>query len=203
MKNGILFIVTILMFSCSNEPRQIGIQPFGEIDQKVIDSISKILKITYKTKVVVLNKRALPKEAFVNLKTPRYRADSLLIHLSKNKPDSIDFVLGITSKDISTTKRDNNGNIKKPKSKYLDWGIFGLGYKPGSSCIISTYRLQSVTTNIYLSRIQKIAIHELGHNMGLNHCETEGCVMQDAVESVKTIDLEGYELCKKCRQRIK
>ena len=120
----------------------------------------------------------------------------------QNKPDSIDFVLGITSKDISMTKRDAKGEIKNPKSKYLDWWVFGLGFKPGQNCIISTYRLRNVKTDLYLSRVQKIAIHEIGHNMGLDHCETEECVMQDAVESIKTVDLEGYELCGKCRQKI-
>lgn len=198
----ILFIITILVFSCSNKPKQIGIQPYGNIDKKIVDSISLILKRTYKAKVVVLTRKALPKSAFVSIKSPRYRADSLLIHLLKNKPDTIDYVLGITSKDISTTMRDSQGNIKIPKSKYLDWGVFGLGYKPGGSCMISTFRLYSVKEQLYLSRIQKIAVHEIGHNMGLDHCETKQCVMQDAVESIKTVDLEGSKLCKRCHHKI-
>lgn len=41
----------------------------------------------------------------------------------------------------------------------------------------------------YIERIKKICIHELGHNLGLKHCEFhEKCVMRDAAETIKTID---------------
>ncbi len=149
-----------------------------------------------------MNGKKLPEKAFVNIKSPRYRADSLLIELSKNRPDSIGFILGITSKDISTTKRGLDGNIKKPKSKYTDWGVFGLGYKSGTSCIISTFRLKNVKTDLFISRVQKISVHEIGHNLGLDHCETEKCVMQDAVETISTVDSEGFKLCEKCYRKI-
>ena len=202
MNKLIIFITILFCFSCSSEPKQIGIQPYGEIDQKVLSSISEILKETYKTDVIVLSNKALPKSAFVNIKSPRYRADSLLKDLLKVRPDSIDFILGITSKDISTTKRDSDGKVKKPESRYADWGIFGLGYKPGKSCVISTFRLKKTESKIYESRLQKISVHEIGHNYGLDHCETDKCVMQDAVETIKTVDLAGFELCEKCFRRI-
>ena len=202
MNRFIIIIVTFLLLSCSSKPNYIGIQPYGKVDGKIIDSITGILKRTYNLKIVTLEGRKLPKNAFVNIKSPRYRADSLLIDLVQNRPDSIDYLLGITSKDISTTKRDSNGNIKQPESKYLDWGIFGLGYKPGVSCVISTYRLNNGKSDLLISRVQKIAVHEIGHNMGLDHCETEKCVMQDAVETITTVDAEGFELCEKCYKKL-
>ncbi|WP_109098298.1 matrixin family metalloprotease [Aquimarina sp. AU58] len=202
MKKFLLLIITLLFLNCSSESAIIGIQPYGKINQPVLDSITSILKRTYHTEIVVLNGKKLPEKAFVNIKSPRYRADSLLIELSKSRPDSIGFILGITSKDISTTKRGSDGNIKKPKSKYTDWGVFGLGYKPGTSCIISTFRLRNVKTDLFISRVQKISVHEIGHNLGLDHCETEKCVMQDAVETISTVDSEGFKLCEKCYRKI-
>jgi len=202
MRKILLVIIIALFISCSNQSKTIGIQPYGKINQNLIDSVKVILKRSYNSEVVVLNNKELPKYAFVNIKSPRYQADSLLIDLSENRPDSISFILGITSKDISTTKRGSDGNIKTPKSKYIDWGIFGLGYKPGESCIISTYRLKNIKADLFISRVQKISVHEIGHNMGLDHCDIEKCVMQDAVETIKTVDLEGYELCKKCINKI-
>ena len=202
MNRFIIIIVTLLLLSCSSKPNYIGIQPYGKIDGKIIDSITGILKRTYNLKIVTLKDRKLPKNAFVNIKSPRYRADSLLIDLVQNRPDSIDYILGITSKDISTTKRDSKGNIRQPELKYLDWGIFGLGYKPGVSCVISTHRLKNGKSDLLISRVQKIAVHEIGHNMGLDHCETEKCVMQDAVETITTVDSEGFELCEKCYKKL-
>ena len=202
MNRFIIIIITLVLVSCSSKPNYIGIQPYGKIDQKIIDSVSVILKRAYNLEVLILQDKILPKNAFVNSKSPRYRADSLLIHLVNNRPDSIDYVIGITSKDISTTKKDSNGNTKEPKFKYLDWGIFGLGYLPGVSCVISTFRLKHTNSEVFMSRVQKIAVHEIGHNMGLDHCKTEKCVMQDAVETIATVDNEGFELCQKCNKKI-
>ncbi|NRD24436.1 matrixin family metalloprotease [Winogradskyella litoriviva] len=203
MNKPILFFIFLLFcFSCSTKPKLIGIQPFGNIDQNSISVITKNLTKTYNCNVVVLNNKEIPNTAFVNIKSPRYRADSLLIHLIKIKPDSIDYILGVTSKDISITKRDSNGDIKKPENKYSDWGIFGLGYRPGQSCIISTFRLKNTKSETYKNRLRKISVHEIGHNLGLNHCPSENCVMQDAVETIKTVDKAGFGLCKKCLQKI-
>lgn len=202
MKKLILFIVIIFCFACASKPKQIGILPYGNIDESVINLVSDILKTTYKTEVIILNKKELPKSAFVTIKSSRYRADSLLKDLLKIRPDSIDYVIGITAKDISTTKRNANGAIKKPESKYTDWGIFGLGYRPGKSCVISTFRLQNTDSETFYSRVQKISIHEIGHNLGLKHCDTDKCVMQDAVETINTVDSVGFELCALCFKQI-
>ncbi|WP_407556346.1 matrixin family metalloprotease [Winogradskyella sp. 4-2091] len=202
MKKQILFLILLYCCSCSNKPKLIGIQPYDEIDSTTINSISESLKQAYDAKIIILTNKTLPKTAFINIKSPRYRADSLLIDLSKNRPDSINYIIGITTKDISTSKRDNDGNIKKPESKYSDWGIFGLGYKPGNSCVISTYRLKNKNLKIFDSRVRKISIHEIGHNLGLDHCSAKKCVMQDAVETIKTVDLAGLDLCTDCYNEI-
>jgi archaemetzincin len=163
-----------------------------------LDSYEKI----YKIKTVKLDKIPIPQETFINTITPRYRADKLIKYLKENKADTLAYIIGVTNHDISFTKRDNLGNIKKPENKYKDWGIFGLGYKPGSSCIISTYRVGSKNERFFIERIKKISIHELGHNLGLDHCRTTNCVMQDAVETIKTIDKVRVELCNECKKKI-
>ncbi|MFD2914725.1 matrixin family metalloprotease [Psychroserpens luteus] len=202
MKKLLATISILALFSCSTKTKIIGIQPYGDIDSKVLDAMTEILKTSYQTQVYVLDRKELPQEAFINIKSPRYRADSLLIDLKKQCPDSIDYIIGITSKDISTTKRNTNGDIKTPESKYSDWGIFGLGYKPGKSCVVSTFRIKNVEASLFKSRLQKISVHEIGHNMGLDHCKTEKCVMQDAVESINTVDVANFELCPNCHHKI-
>ena len=60
----------------------------------------------------------------------------------------------------------------------------------------------SITTFIGKTiRMQKIAIHEIGHNLGLQHCADTTCVMQDAVESIKTIDRSTQTYCPACKQK--
>lgn len=151
----------------------------------------------------VLNSISIPESAFINVKSPRYRADSLIRILKRTKPSEYDHVLGLISKDISTTKRDENGNVLKPAYKYEDWGIFGLGFRPGPSCIVSTFRLDTPNKELLVERIKKVCNHELGHNMGLPHCtSSDKCVMKDGAESIKTVDHVNLVLCDDCKSKI-
>lgn len=166
------------------------------------DSVKSALEEVYEVEVVMLPEIEIPENTFVNVKSPRYRADKLIEYLKENRPGGIDYTIGLISKDISTTKRTADGEIKKPKSKYEDWGIFGLGYRPGPSCIVSTFRLNNKNQKLFYSRIKKIAVHEIGHNLGLPHCPDKECVMQDAAESISTIDNVSMILCDECKRKI-
>lgn len=200
------FIVMALLslLSCSPDSAiKVGIQPFGNFDRSLTDTVLNALTKTYSAKVYVLDRKPLPEDAFINVKSPRYRADKLIGIVKAQKPDSLDYIISLTDKDISTTKRDGLGRIKKPESKYSDWGVFGLGYRPGPSCIVSTYRLKNTDQRKFIERLKKVAIHELGHNLGLDHCESELCVMRDAVETIQTIDRVDSKLCERCQKKIK
>lgn len=205
MKQLLIFFTLLTLFSCnSTETKKVGIQPFNKAPQYLIDSIESAIKQTYHFEVYQLNEQEIPQHAFTQVKSPRYRADTLIRFLKHNKPDTIDYILGITNKDISTTKKDKNGNIKKPHYKYKDWGVFGLGYVPGPSSIVSTYRYKKSAKQLFIERVQKISIHELGHNLGLPHCKSGNpCVMQDAAETIKTIDNVDLVLCTHCKQTLK
>ena len=199
--------LSLLLVSCQNESvscKRIGVQAIGGVDQWLVDSIQSSIKVVYDFKnVVILPRISIPKSAFVNIKSPRYRADTLLRVLKRLKPDSLDYVIGILKEDISTTKRDEGGRVLEPKSKYLDWGIFGLGYRPGPSCVLSTFRIKTGTKELQMERMKKVCMHEIGHNLGLPHCErNKKCVMRDAAETIKTVDHVDLWLCKSCKENI-
>ena len=181
----------------------IAIQPLGDFDTQLADTVSQEIQKAYSIKTVVLSSNPLPQHAFVTIRSPRYRADSLIKHLLRIKPDSIYIIIGLTNKDISITKTDSLGNIKKPVSKYTDFGIFGLGFQPGPSCIVSTYRYMQGNKHVFYQRFFKICKHEIGHNLGLPHCTNQTCIMQDAAETIKTIDKAGNFLCEKCKLKLK
>ena len=194
--------VMLLLSACSRPQASIAIQPLGQVPQVHIDSMQTALEKAYACPVYRLSEKALPSSAFVHIKSPRYRADSLLKHLLTLKPDSIGYIIGITGKDISTTKRGRDGKVKEPAAKYRDWGIFGLGYRPGRACIVSSFRLKNTDQKSFYDRLQKVSIHEIGHNKGLRHCPNEGCVMADAAETIKTVDKVSKRLCEKCAGRV-
>jgi archaemetzincin len=202
--NKILFLC-LLFVSCTkkvDKTTAVGIQSYAGFSKEKADSIAMIIRHYYKVKTIVLPVIDLPKSTFTNVKSPRYRADKLLAYQNAKCLDTLDFILGLTDKDISTTKKDNSGNIKSPQWKYQDWGVMGLGQCPGSSCIISIFRINHKESKIVMTRLKKVAVHEFGHNLGLPHCPNKNCVMTDAVENIATIDREKLALCKACKAKI-
>lgn len=161
------------------------IQPLGEFPAEGIASVSSSLQKTFKGSIVLRRILPLPKQAF-NAKRNRYRADSLLRYLDHITPDG-SLCIGLTTADISTTK-DN----------HPDWGIFGLGYCPGKVCVASLYRLKGKDR---LQKLYKVAIHELGHTQGLNHCLVKSCLMRDA-QGKDCLDSET-EFCVNCKAYLR
>ncbi len=193
----------ILLFSCNSESDKvwfssqsvqgtIRIQPFIGFSPSLLDfSVSELSK--YSFNVEVLEPIPLPSSC-LNMSKTRYRADSLLVFLkAKTPPNSI--TIGFTHKDISTTKKDENGRVDQNKS---DWGVFGLGYRPGNASIVSSYRLKGLNKN---KKFVKVVVHELGHNVGLKHCEKSNCFMRDAEGKDHLNELDSF--CNHCGKTLK
>lgn len=204
---GILGLGALAIFlSAENpEPPSICIQPFAGIPAEHVEEVRAALSRYYQTDVQVLDSVELPEETFTDVKTPRYRADKLLVWLRENRPEGCDHILGLTHRDISTTKYEDwaTKKIKEPAWKYEDWGVFGLGHRPGPACVVSTFRLKKDVDDAKVrERLRKIACHEVGHNLGLPHCPNVFCFMRDAAEKIGTVDLVNEALCEKCAGKI-
>ena len=198
-----LFIIGLLS-SCnglnyeSKEPESINsggkspkklsiiIQPFDGMPESTVAIVAEKLKDIYSGDVVINNSITLPKKA-LNQDRTRYRADSLIRYLGDFAKDG-QLIIGLTNKDICTTK-----------GKYPDWGVMGLGFCPGKSCIASTFRLKGKNRD---EKLFKVAIHELGHTQGLaqtntKHCPEKVCLMRDAEGKDHLDELKSF--CSKCK----
>jgi archaemetzincin len=170
---------------------KIALMPFNNIDSSMVSYADQEIRNFYHFTVVHLDSQPLPEMAWYPPRK-RYRADSLIIWLDRNKTESVDYIVGLTDKDISCTK-----------GQYVDWGIFGYGYMPGSACVVSTLRLKrNADRDLLYERFAKVLLHEIGHNLGLDHCPTVGCMMEDAKGTIVTVDNEKKELCPLCRLKI-
>jgi len=191
-----LFIILLLTAAISHaEPAKetiIAIQPLGEVKQERLDIVKKGLEDAFGLKVETFETKPLPKEAWYEPRS-RYRADKLLDFLDDQTAAKYRIVIGLTSKDISTTKDEHE-----------DWGIFGLGELGGRVCVVSTFRLNArgADEKKLRERFWKVAVHEVGHVMGLDHCPKKGCIMQDAESSIVTVDEESGEFCEGCNAEL-
>ena len=160
--------------------KTIVVQPFDDVPTGYLQYVEQEIKKHY-PKVVTKAPIALPKEAYYRPNN-RYKADSIIDFLRARTPDNF-VTMGLTTKDISTSK-----------GSYSDWGIMGLGYCPGKSCVASTFRLHGDNK---LEKLAKVALHELGHTQGLEHCPQEGCLMRDAKGKDHLNQLNGF--CNTCK----
>ena len=209
----LIVFTVITFFGCKNSAdkfsvnqvskKYIAIQPLGEFNKERINFVRDEITNFYKMPVIILPSAVLPR-SFVNKKKgERYSADSILIFLKRFKNDSIVEVVGLVHKDIYTSKKDHDGNIQEPVAKYAIWGICGLGFLPGDECIISDNRLKIKDSSIFKHRLKTVVIHEIGHNLGLPHCKTKGCIMCDTNGKIATIDNSMNDYCDECKKKLK
>ncbi|GEM_PF-449591 len=173
-------------------PERIYIQPLGGIAKRRVRLVQSALATLFGCDVRVLRRRRLPRSAWYKPRR-RYRAEKLLAYLEKQLPRDGTRILGLTDRDISTT----NGDIP-------DWGVLGLANLDATACVISSYRAKRRSRGRRHTdeRLAKVAVHEIGHTLGLEHCPTVGCLMEDARGKVVTTDRE-YDICHKCRAELK
>lgn len=164
------------------------ILPLGDVKPEYLKLVKNSVESFYGFECVIKPKVNLTNDLLSKSKT-RYNADKILQKFNSN-----DNLLIITEKDIATKK----GN-------YEEWGILGLGQRPGNTCVISTFRMKkNVSVEVLYDRLEKVSLHEIGHNLGLDHCDYHiECLMNDARGTIRQVDREKKWLCQKCYKLIK
>ena len=82
--------------------------------------------------------------------------------------------------------------------------VFGEAQMRGPAAVISAHRLTqefyglAPDHKLFRHRVIKEAVHELGHTLGLTHCDDYRCVMASS-HAVEWIDLKESALCPACR----
>jgi archaemetzincin len=85
--------------------------------------------------------------------------------------------------------------------------VYGEARLGGRSAVVSTFRLaeggdgEPCDQDLFLSRVEKEAVHEVGHMLGLTHCVDRNCAMYPSNTLVQT-DSKGPRLCPGCHARL-
>jgi len=114
------------------------------------------------------------------------KADDFIAPVSTAKTlHNCDYALGITEKDLYS------GNLNF---------VFGLASMMRKAAVISVARLRSDDyPKFFLERTIKETIHEIGHLLGLQHCNHKECVMHLSNNMFDT-DMKDKKYCELCRQ---
>jgi archaemetzincin len=211
MKRSIIFqysflvVLTFICYSCDiksnskngktnlhqksdHEITTVQIIPLGKVDSNIVIYVKASIKAFYNYNCEIKDEVPLSPELLAKSKS-RYDATKIL-----NTFKSEQNILLLTENDIAYFKNE----------QYPEWGIFGLGFRPGSTCVVSTYRLKKgVSKNKFLERLKKVCIHEIGHNLGLPHCTySSTCLMNDANGTIAQVDREQMFFCTSCKKKI-
>ena len=170
----------------------IHILPLGEVKAEYVNEVVSAVKKFYGYDCAVLP-QVKPTDDIMATSQMRYEASKIL-----DKYNSKDYLLILTTEDIACRTE-----------KSSEWGIFGLGYMPGTTCVVSTFRFRRtdgnlVPNSVLLERIDKICLHEIGHNLGLDHCMNDPqCMMNPANGTIRQLDRERIWFCDKCMIHLK
>jgi archaemetzincin len=166
----------------------VDIVPVGDLPAVVKREASSGLRSVYDCEVTIHDGQPLPDGAY-DPDREQYRAEEFRR-------------IGSGEKNIAITDRD----LYYRRRNY----VFGLAYLSGNGSVISTYRLQTSSdggfserpaSDIFADRVRKEVIHEIGHTLGLEHCDNSRCVMNFS-PTVREVDVKEEHLCGSCQRLV-
>jgi len=170
----------------------VDIVPVGDVPAQVKREASAGLRAAYDCEVMVHEPEPIPPGSH-DANRDQYRAEDFIELASR---------VGSGQKNIAVTTRD----LFYRRRNY----VFGLAYLDGNGSVVSTYRLQTSSDGgfsnksageIFSDRVRKEIVHEIGHTMGLEHCDDQRCVMNFS-PTVREVDVKGETLCATCRRIV-
>jgi archaemetzincin len=170
----------------------IRIQPVGAVPNSLLLAVARALRSSYpRTPISIAGRRwRLPTHAY-RPRREQYRADLLLDWVCQ-RHDGAEAIVAIADADIY-----------EPGYNFL----FGLSYIGAGCALVALGHLghydsgAPVTSPRLGHRAAMIAIHELGHAYGLDHCKHRGCVMRYE-DRIGPVDRERGQFCADCRSHL-
>lgn len=171
---------------------RVDIVPVGNVPARVKREASTGLRSIYDCDVSVTAEQPVPENAYDDGRG-QYRAEEFIDLASR---------IGNGEKTIAITPED----LFYRRRNY----VFGLAYLDGRGCVVSTYRLQTSSDGgfsqrpaieVFSDRVRKEVVHEIGHTLGLEHCENNRCAMNFS-PTVREVDRKEETLCGTCQRTV-
>jgi archaemetzincin len=165
----------------------IDLIPMGSIDTTAVSVIAANLQTILGLNTRVLAVQPEPEHAFL-ARRGQYDAGKILKALT-TVSDGSRFRLAVVAVDIFT-----------PILTF----VFGESQLGGIAAVISLFRTRSKNRNTSYDRAAKIAIHEVGHLLGIVHCQTPDCLMgfSNNLDKLDALPLRFCDACEYEARRL-
>jgi archaemetzincin len=171
---------------------EILLAPIGKVDRLILEWLAIAMKDSLKLPCSVEEGLVDPEYAFHPTRG-QYHSTRLLERLQLPGHRQQQRRLGIIEEDLYV-----------PILTF----VFGEAQLNNVAAVISTYRLKQEFYGLprdealLLERVEKEALHELGHTFGLVHCGDLECVMHFS-NSIEQIDLKSNQCCLPCGEYLR
>lgn len=159
----------------------LGILPVGEIEPLYLKIIAGAFLGELHTKTLILPPHAHPDYAF-DKRRLQYNAGILINQLETHEFKECSKVIALV-----------DGDLFIPVFSF----VLGEARMGGSCALVSLYRLQKSPV-----RAAKVALHEFGHLMNLDHCHEKSCVMKFS-KDMEQLDSISNIFCNYCLDQIR
>jgi archaemetzincin len=166
------------------------VHPFGEIDEALIGAVRQAIEQQFRVQVTIGEKKRMPADSF-SQERGQYRSTRFLDELSRVGHDPR-IRLGIATVDLFV-----------PELNF----VFGEASSERRVAVFSIARLdprfygEPADQEKMTHRAVAEAVHELGHVLGLAHCQQPDCVMWFS-NTLEETDRKGSAFCRKCAEKL-
>jgi archaemetzincin len=165
----------------SHNDFSIGILPVGEIDPLHLKIVAGSFLGEFRMKFLILPPLGQPEYAF-DKRRIQYNAGTIITNLEAIQYKGCNKIIALVDTDLFI-----------PVFSF----VLGEARMGGTYALVSIFRLQKDPV-----RTVKVALHEFGHLMDINHCQDQSCVMKFS-KNIKQLDSNSGIFCRYCIDQIK
>lgn len=168
------------------------IQPLGDVEDIAIRAARDVLVNVLGLDVEISPRKISIPGKFYNAKRRQYNSNSILKWLMDELNFKDKLTVGLADADAYV--------------EGLNF-VFGEAIPISRTCIVYLVRLRQgfygLTNNneIFIERVMKEVLHEVGHLLYLQHCSNPRCVMRFS-NSIYDTDFKKAMLCTKCSRQL-
>lgn len=158
--------------------------PFGMVDPMAVSVIGANIQAIVGLNTRIIEECSPPGDAYIATRN-QFDAYKILKALSMQEGGA-PFKLGVIQ-----------GDLCLPILTY----VYGEAQLGGTAAVISLFRLYGAGHERFYERAAKIAIHEVGHLIGLTHCQGIDCLMRFS-KQLEQLDRLPIHFCPACEYEI-
>jgi archaemetzincin len=177
--------------------RVLELVPIGDLDGQLLEWLMVEIENEFPVLRCIIGRQFIPRPQWRTGRGGQCSADEALDalmdwHAALGRSPDRHWLLALTELDLTAPGRDC---------------VFGVAAIGGGCALVSLSRLRAGSGDkgealaLFRTRVWKEVVHELGHVVGLEHCDRRACVMIPSTD-IEDTDAKPGDFCPACSRRL-